>query len=53
MWASWNLLPAGWTYVMRVMLVFLTLSLSACTAPNYSLPNPPAHSGDGDGGNGM
>jgi hypothetical protein len=66
MWPTWNLLPvpARWTYVMRVMMVSLALSVSACTAPGHSLPNPPAHSGneglggpltsgDGDGGNGM
>jgi hypothetical protein len=64
MWPTWTLLPARWTYAMRVMVVSLALSVSACAAPGYPLPNSPAHSadegparpltsGDGDGGNGM
>jgi hypothetical protein len=64
MWPTWNLLPARWPYVMRVMMVSLALSVSACTAPGHSSSGPAAHSpdgglagpltsGDGDGGSGM
>jgi hypothetical protein len=28
-----NTLPAGWTYLMRVMMVSLALSVSVCPAP--------------------
>jgi hypothetical protein len=59
-----NTLPAGWTYLMRVMMVSLALLVSVCTAPGHSSSTPSAHSpeggragpmiqGDGDGGDGM
>jgi hypothetical protein len=64
MWRTWNTLPAGWTYVMRVTLVAVVLFVAACTGPGHSSSVPSAHSpegglagpltsGNGDGGSGM
>jgi hypothetical protein len=61
MWPTWNTLPAGWTHAMRVVLVFVALCMSACTALSHSSSNPsdmpsdrgyvgPMIQGDGDGG---
>jgi hypothetical protein len=57
---TWNTLPVGWTYMMRVVLVSIALFVSACTAPGHSISNPsgipseggyagPKGSGNGDG----
>jgi hypothetical protein len=37
---SWNTLPLGWTYMMRVVLVSIALFVSACTAPGHPISNP-------------
>jgi hypothetical protein len=64
MWSTRNMFPAGWTYLMRVMMVSLAFSVSACTASSQSRWTPSAHSpegghggpmiqGNGNGGSGM
>jgi hypothetical protein len=64
MWLTRQLFPAGWAHRLRVMMVALALSMSACTAPGHSSSTPAVHSpddeptgqmlqGDGDGGSGM
>ena len=61
MWPTWNTLPAGWTHVIRVLLVAAALCLSACTAHRQSISNPsgtpaegeyagPKDTGSGNGG---
>jgi hypothetical protein len=40
MWPTWNTLPTGWTHAMRVVLVFMVLCMSACTALSHSNSNP-------------
>jgi hypothetical protein len=64
MWPTWNTLPAGWPYVMRIVLVAVVLCVSACTTLGHSSSNPSTHSseaghagpklsGNGNGGSGM
>jgi hypothetical protein len=64
MWPTRTILPTQWRHVLRVLVVFLALFVSACTGPGHSGLTPSAHSlegelagpmiqGDGDGGNGM
>jgi uncharacterized protein YbdZ (MbtH family) len=58
MWPTWKALPAGWTYVMRVVLVSTALCVSACSAPGHSISNPSGmpseggYAGPKDPGNG-
>ena len=61
MWPTWNTLPTGWTHAMRVVLGFMALGMSACTALSHSSSNPsgmPSEGGyagpkdSGTGGNG-
>jgi Magnesium chelatase, subunit ChlI len=44
MWPTWNTLPAGWTYVMRVALVAVVLFVAAYTGPGHSSSAPSAYS---------
>jgi hypothetical protein len=37
---TWISLPAGWTHVMRVVLVAVVLCMSACTTPGGSRSTP-------------
>jgi hypothetical protein len=64
MWPTWNTLAAGWTDVMRVVLVAVVVFVAACTGRAHSSSAPSGHapeggragpltSGDGDGGDGM
>jgi hypothetical protein len=55
---TWNMLPVGWTLMLRVGVVAIALCVSACTAPGHSRSNPSGIASDGgyagpkDAGNG-